>query len=80
MAQALAAYEEGLEIARDLAARDPTNVQFARDVVVSLFRVAAAGARPWAEVVAAFDGLKARGIFDPNHQDAYDFARSQATP
>ncbi len=33
---ALAAYDEGLTIARDLAARDPGNAGWARDVSVSL--------------------------------------------
>ena len=36
---ALAAYEEGLRIARDLAARDKGNAGWARDVSVSLDRV-----------------------------------------
>ena len=36
---ALAAYDEGLTIARDLAARDPGNAGWARDVSVSLDRV-----------------------------------------
>ena len=36
---ALAAYEEGLTIARDLAARDPGNAGWARDLSVSLERV-----------------------------------------
>lgn len=38
-AGALAAYEEGLEIRRRLSAGDPGNVEWARDVYVSLFRV-----------------------------------------
>ncbi len=80
VAEALAAYGSALGIARDLAEQDSTNVEFARDVVVPLFKLARAEARPWADVLAAFDGLKARGIFEPNHQYTYDFARSQATP
>ena len=36
---ALAAYDESLKIARDLAARDPGNAGWARDVSVSLNKV-----------------------------------------
>ena len=39
LAGALAAYEESLTIARDLAARDPGNAGWARDVSVSLNKV-----------------------------------------
>ncbi|MEM6946603.1 MAG: TIR domain-containing protein [Pseudomonadota bacterium] len=39
-ASALAAYEEALEIARDLVARDPGNLGYRRDVWVSLERIA----------------------------------------
>ena len=39
LAGALAAYDEGLTIARDLAARDPGNAGWARDVSVSLNKV-----------------------------------------
>ncbi|MFN3259870.1 MAG: hypothetical protein ACE37J_04845 [Pikeienuella sp.] len=62
-AGALAAYEEGLAIRRDLAARDPGNAGWARDVSVSLDRVGdvrvAAGDR--AGALAAFEeGLAIR--------------------
>lgn len=36
---ARAAYDEGLEIARTLAARDPENADWAQNVVVSLYKV-----------------------------------------
>ena len=60
---ALAAYEEGLAIVRDLAARDPGNAGWARDLAVSLNNVGdvrvAQGAMPAA--LAAFEeGLAIR--------------------
>ncbi|MGE0500703.1 MAG: caspase family protein [Rhizobiaceae bacterium] len=44
LAGALAAYETGLAIARRLAARDPGNAEWQRDLIVSHFKLAQAGA------------------------------------
>jgi len=69
LAAALTAYEDGLEIARDLAARDPGNAGWARDVWVSLWRLARLDKENpvplWTEVVSRMERMQAAGILLP---------------
>ena len=66
---ALAAYDEGLQIARRLLARDPERPEWRDDIAISLFRkaqVAEAAARPadalalWREALATLTPLLTR--------------------
>ena len=74
------AYDEALTIRRDLAARDPGNTGWARDVWVSYWRLADAdpanASAHWAEVVARMEDMAARGILLPTDQPWLDTARA----
>ena len=80
LAGALAAYDESLTIRRDLAARDPGNAGWARDVWVSYWKLAEAdpanAAAHWAEVVARMEDMAARGILLPTDAAHLDAARA----
>jgi hypothetical protein len=77
---ARAAFDESLAIARDLAARDPGNAGWARDVVVSHAKLAQAdpeyAADHWAEVVARVEDMAARGVLRPVDAWMLDAART----
>jgi tetratricopeptide (TPR) repeat protein len=77
---ALDAFDEGLAIARNLAARDKGNAGWARDVWVSYWKLAQvdpgnAGSH-WAEVVARMEDMSARGILAPVDLPYLDTARA----
>jgi hypothetical protein len=76
----LAAFDEGLTIARDLAARDPGNAGWARDVRISVWRTAqvdlSEAARHWEEEVARMEDMDARGILLPTDAPYLEAARA----
>ena len=69
---ALEAFEVSLAIARDLAARDKGNAGWARDVIVSLAKLAGAdperAADYWAEAAQRVADMAARGVLAPQDQ------------
>jgi tetratricopeptide (TPR) repeat protein len=76
---ALQAYEESLQIARDLAARDPGNAGWARDVLASLWRMAGIdtdnATKYWEEVIARMEDMAARSILLPMDAPYLEAAR-----
>ncbi|MCB1372313.1 MAG: hypothetical protein KDJ83_15585 [Rhodobacteraceae bacterium] len=78
---ALDAYDEGLGIRRDLAARDPGNAGWARDVVVSLAKLAQAdpgkAVAHWAEAADRVAEMAARGVLAPTDGWMLEYTREQ---
>jgi hypothetical protein len=66
---ALANYREGLDIRRALAKADPSNMVWARDVWVSLWRLAQMDAGvTWVEVYGELRTMKERGVLLPDDE------------
>lgn len=69
LAAALVVYDESLGIRRKLAAQDPGNAGWARDVCVSLWMMAEAeqamAAERWAEVIQCFEAIQSKGVLFP---------------
>jgi len=66
-----AAYRESLEIARAVSAKDPGNVQWRTDIVLSLWRLAAAGDEPRERLIGALKilrHLKLAGALSPDQE------------
>ena len=75
----LTAYEEGLGIRRRLAALDPGNARWARDILVSLRKTAQAdqanASEYWSEVVVHMEAMKAKCILLLGDQPLLEIAR-----
>jgi tetratricopeptide (TPR) repeat protein len=66
-----AAYRESLEVARAVSAKDPGNVQWRTDIVLSLWRLAAAGDEPRERLIGALKILrllKLEGALSPDQE------------
>jgi hypothetical protein len=77
---ALKAYQDGLAIRQKLAAQDPSNSEWQRDVWVSMWRLAAidGGGVSWTEVLERMEAMKARGVLLPTDEPFLEQARAQA--
>ncbi len=83
LTQALAAYEQGLEIAQTLAQQDPGNAGWSRDLVVSNWKLAQAdpgnAVAHWGQVVQRLEDMQARGILLPTDERFLPIARDNLT-
>ena len=64
---ALAAYRTSLALIEPLAARDPGNAEWQRDLIVSLVKLGGASGEHahWARALAIAEALRARGALAP---------------
>ena len=84
-AGALQAFRKGHAIAEALAARDPANAEWQRNLMVSYAKLAgateptdaAAALDWWRKAFEQFDGMKRRGIMLPTDERALAFLRSK---
>ena len=77
---ARARFQEGLEIAKKLAAADPSSASLQRDVVGSLWRLTSfpESGVTWAQVVTKLEDMQARGVLFPSDAKYLEQARRNA--
>jgi hypothetical protein len=77
---ALKAYQDAFNIFEELAARDPSNAGWQRDLWASMWRLAQMGGSgvSWAHVLEKMEAMKARGVLLPTDEPFLEQARAQA--
>jgi predicted protein tyrosine phosphatase len=73
-------YQESLEIAKRLAAKDPSSASLARDVWLSMWRLMkfSESGITWASIVAVMEDMHRRGVLDPADGRLFEEARQKA--